>query len=322
MTIHFLSPSRETLHGTFSSRWKPVLTIGSGDSVTAETLDARWSIEAPKDDCLGEQFEPRDPERDTGHALCGPIEIRGAKPGMTLAVHIDALVPATWGWNVAGDHDNSVNERLGLGKGTAKLRMIWDLDPDAGTGTNQFGHTVRLAPFFGVLGMPDASGDLLSTAPPRVTGGNIDCKELVAGSTLFLPIAVEGALFSVGDGHAAQGDGEISGTAIECPMASSRLTLFLRDDLPLTTPIARTPDAWLTFGFHENLDEATLIAIDAMLDLLKREHGIERVQAMALASVVVDLRITQIVNGVRGVHAILRDDAVRVGGASRRGSAA
>ncbi|MDQ3526064.1 MAG: acetamidase, partial [Chloroflexota bacterium] len=110
----------------------------------------------------------------------------------------------------------------------------------------------------------------------------------------------------------AQGDGEISGTAIECPMASSRLTLSLRDDLSITTPIARTADAWITLGFHENLDEATLIAIDAMLDLITREHGIKRVEAMALSSVIVDLRVTQIVNGVRGVHAILRDDAIRL----------
>jgi acetamidase/formamidase len=143
-----------------------------------------------------------------------------------------------------------------------------------------------------------------------VNGGNIDCRELTAGTTLYLPIAVEGGLFSVGDGHAAQGDGEVSSTAIECPMVSSRLTLSLRDDLSLSTPIARTRNAWITFGFDADLDEATLIALGAMLDLLERERGVTRLQALALASVAVDFRVTQIVNGVRGVHAILRDDAV------------
>ena len=311
MTTHTLKPTRETLHGCFSRDLNPVLTIDPGDAVIVETLDARWSIDGPSTDgSLGRKFEPRDPARDGGHALCGPIAINGAKPGMTLAVRIDDLVTARWGWVIAGGWDNSVNERLGLGEGTPESVMAWDLDPEAGTGTNRFGHTVRLAPFFGVMGMPGDEPGITPTRPPRAQGGNIDCRELVSGSTLYLPIAVDGAIFSVGDGHAAQGDGEVSGTAIECPMASSRLTFTLHDDLVLTTPIARTPDAWVTFGFDENLDEATVIALDAMLDLMGREHGVSRLEALALASVIVDLRVTQIVNGVRGVHAVLRDDAM------------
>ncbi len=313
MAVHTLSPSRESLHGTFSSRWQPVLTIDSGDSVVVETLDARWSIEDPQDGVPGRRFEPRDPERDNGHALCGPIAIRGAQSGMTLAVRIDELVPARWGWTVAGGWDNGINERLGFGEGTDDLRMMWDLDLETGVGTNQFGHRVRLAPFFGVMGMPGSDPEPVPSRPARVNGGNIDCKELTVGATLYLPIAVEGGLFSVGDGHAAQGDGEVSSTAIECPMASSRLTLSLRDDLPLSTPIARTRDAWITFGFDADLNEATLIALEAMLDLLERERGVTRLQALGLASVAVDFRVTQIVNGVRGVHAILRDDAVSSG---------
>lgn len=313
MTVHSLTPTRETLHGTFSSKRDPVLTIDSGDTIEATTLDARWGIEVPtSDDAPGAMFADRDPVKDAGHALCGPIAIRGAEPGMTLAIEIDGLTPGSWGWNVAGGRENGINERLGFGT-EQELYVPWTVDPDSGTATNTFGHTVRIAPFFGVLGMPDDTGDLLPTAPPRPTGGNIDCKELVSGTTLYLPIAVEGGLLSVGDGHAAQGDGEISGTAIECPMASSRLTLSLRDDLSLNTPIARTADAWITFGFDESLDEAMLIAMDAMLDLMGREHGVNRHQAMALASVVVDLRVTQAVNGVRGIHAVLRDNAVTFG---------
>jgi acetamidase/formamidase len=168
---------------------------------------------------------------------------------------------------------------------------------------------VRLAPFLGVLGMPPAERGIHSTRPPRPTGGNIDCKELVAGTTLFLPIAVDGALLSAGDGHGAQGDGEVSGWAIECPV-EGRLTLDLRDDLELAWPIARASDAWLSFGFDEDLARAARIALDGMLDLMERERGIPRDEALVLASVAVDLRVTQIVNLAVGVHAVLRDDAL------------
>jgi acetamidase/formamidase len=190
--------------------------------------------------------------------------------------------------------------------------MIWSLDAAAGTGTGPARATVALSPFLGVLGMPPPEPGVHSTGPPRRWGGNIDCTELVAGATLFLPVPVEGACFSAGDGHARQGDGEVSGTAIECPLERAQLTLNLRNDLELRTPVAWTEDAWITLAFHEDLDEAAAIATDAMLDLMLREQGLERRDALALASVVVDLRVTQVVNGVKGVHAMLRHDAIRI----------
>ena len=170
---------------------------------------------------------------------------------------------------------------------------------------------MTLAPFLGVIGMPPAERGVHPTAPPRPCGGNIDCKELVAGTTLFLPVPVDGALLSAGDGHAAQGDGEVSQLAIEAPVERAVLTLTVREDLELAWPIARTPEAWLSFGFDEDLDEAAAIAIDGMLALMGREHGLERREALALASVVVDLRVTQMVNGARGVHARLAHGALR-----------
>lgn len=310
MTIHQLKPHRSTLHGTFSRDWEPVLRIIPGDSVEFETLDARWSIEDPQPDgTLGHRFAPRDDERDNGHALCGPIFIEGALPGMVLSVDIGKLVPGTWGWTAAGGWANGINERIGTD--AIEFRMDWTLDAEAGVGTNQFGHSVALNPFFGVMGMPGMDSQPVPSWTPRPHGGNIDCKELVEGVTLFLPIAVEGGLFSAGDGHARQGDGEVSGTAIECPISSGLLTIGLRDDFAITTPIAHTDDAWLTFGFDEDLDEAVIIALDAMLDVMGREHGLNRNQALALASVAVDFRVTQIVNGVRGVHAVFRHDAIR-----------
>ncbi|HEU0163720.1 MAG TPA: acetamidase/formamidase family protein [Thermomicrobiales bacterium] len=309
MATHHLRPSRETLHGTFSHDFPPVLTIEPDDTVVFETLDAGWTIEAPKDQLTeGTVFSPKDPEKDRGHALVGPVFVSGAKPGMVLVVEIGAIVPGSYGWNFGSVNVNGVNDRLGLTGD--RIRLGWNLDSEKGIATDQYGHSVKMRPFFGVMGIAPAEDGYLLTSPPRVTGGNIDCKELVAGTTLFLPIAVEGALFSCGDGHARQGDGEVSTTAIECPIASGTLTFSLRDDLSLTTPMAWTPEGWLTFGFHEDLDEAALIALNAMLDLLERDHGIERKVGLALASVVVDLRVTQIVNGVRGVHAVLPHGAI------------
>jgi acetamidase/formamidase len=122
---------------------------------------------------------------------------------------------------------------------------------------------------------------------------------------------VDGALFSAGDCHARQGDGEVSQIAVECRLARAELTLTVRDEPALHTPLAWTPGAWLTFGFDEDLDEAAAIAVDAMLELMGREHGLERAEALAFASLVVDLHVTQMVNGVRGVHASLPHGELR-----------
>jgi acetamidase/formamidase len=149
------------------------------------------------------------------------------------------------------------------------------------------------------------------TTPPRVWGGNIDCKELVAGTTLYLPVGVEGALFSVGDGHGAQGDGEVCGTAVEIPVTRVELTFRLREDMKLKAPRARTAEGWLTFGFDEDLNRATTMALAGMLDLIQERHpGMNRQEALALASIAADLRITQIVNQSQGVHCVLRESAL------------
>jgi acetamidase/formamidase len=234
--------------------------------------------------------------------------VRGAAPGLTLGVHIGALRTGAWGWTQAGGWPSPLNQRLGVEEAGALLR--WTLDPDALEGRDQHGHRVALRPFMGVMGMPPDAPGWHPSAPPRPTGGNIDCKELVAGSTLYLPIAVPGGLFSVGDGHALQGDGEVATTAIECPMEAVELTFTLHETPRLTTPRAETPAGWLTLGFHEDLDEAAAIAVAAMLDLLHERHGLDRLEALALASLLVDVRVTQLVNGVRGAHALLPHGAL------------
>jgi acetamidase/formamidase len=310
MTTYQIEPVRETLHGSFSRDYPPVLTIDSGDTVLFRTLDAAWMLEAP--DVSWSQtrrFEPRTGERDDGHALCGPIALRGAQPGMTLEIAINEVRPGTWGWTSSGGRETTINRRLGLVEQGADL--VWKLDADALTGTDQYGHVIPLRPFMGVLGMPPAEAGVHSTIPPRIWGGNIDCRELVAGSTLYLPVAVPGALFSVGDGHAVQGDGEVSGVAIECPMERVSLTFQLRADLHLATPRARTATGWITFGFHEDLHEAALMALEAMLDVMGEQYQLSRARALALASLVVDLRVTQLVNRVLGIHALLAHGAIR-----------
>jgi acetamidase/formamidase len=188
--------------------------------------------------------------------------------------------------------------------------LLWTLDADTMQGRDQYGHTVNLKPFMGVMGMPPPEPGLHPTSRPRVTGGNLDCKELVVGSTLYLPIAVKGGLFSTGDGHGRQGDGEVCVTAIECPIDMVELTFRLLPDLRLTTPRAETPVGWLTFGLDEDLDQAALQAVAAMVDWLMDRYELTRHQAFGLASVVVDVRVTQIVNGVKGVHAVLSYEAV------------
>ena len=302
---HEIPLERHTLHGHFSRDLTPALTIESGDTVAFSCLDSGWHV-AP-----GKTFEPRDEELDKGHALVGPIEVRGARAGQTLAVRIDEVRVGPFGATVAGGWSTPLNDRLGMSDGET-LVLHWSLDAERGIGRDPHGREVELRPFPGVLGMPPPEPGVHATAPPRRWGGNIDCKELVAGTTLFLPISVDGAFFSAGDGHARQGDGEVSQTAIECPLDRVELTLSVEDRPGLNTPIAWTPDAWLTFGFDEDLDEAAAAATDAMLELMRRELDLERADALALASVVVDLRVTQLVNGVRGVHAVLRHDAIRI----------
>lgn len=309
MAKHIIEPERSTLHGHFSPDLPPAITIDSGDTVQFRTLDAGWAIERPEDPKQVTRFEPREKGKDDGHALCGPVAIRNAEPGMTLEIQIEHIRLGTWGW-AGGGWDNDLNRQLGFEKGNPSSSHFWDLDPDTLTGTNQHGHTAKLRPFMGVMGLPPNEPGTHGTGPPRFCGGNLDCKELVAGSTLYLPIAVSGALFSTGDGHAVQGDGEVSGVAIECPMEEVILTFHLHDDMPLSNPRARTDEGWLTFGLHEDLNQATTLALKDMLDLMEQQHNLNRADAVALASLFVDLRITQIVNGTRGVHAVLPHNVI------------
>jgi acetamidase/formamidase len=243
-----------------------------------------------------------------GHTLCGPVGIKDARKGQTLEVEILDVRPGDWGWTGSGGFSSPLNDRLGVSQSDF-LTMIWTIDAGAGTAVNQWGHIVHLRPFMGVMGMPPDEAGRHPTAPPRSCGGNLDCKELVAGTKLYLPISVDGALFSLGDGHGTQGDGEVSGMAIECPMDHVEVKLTVLDEPKLTMPRAWTPEGWLTFGLHTELNEAVAIAIDQMLALMDELLGQPRTTALGLASLFVDVRITQLVNGVVGAHAVLPHSA-------------
>ncbi len=308
--VHNLEPAAATLHHHISRDLPPVLTVDPGDVVRVRTLDAGWGVEPfTRFEPPRRRLEPLPAGYDGGHALAGPIHVRGARPGTTLAVHVEEVRPGSWGYTIGGGEDHPICHRLGIAERPGSLHA-WTLDIAAGEARSDRGFAVPLRPFMGVLGNAPAAPGRHSTIPPRRTGGNIDCRELVAGSVLMLPVEVEGALFSVGDGHAAQGDGEVGVTAIECPMDLVELR-FEVHETPLVLPRAETPAGLVTLGFHDSLDEAMLDAVEGMVRWLGERYAVGPRDALALASVAVDVRVTQVVNDVRGVHALLPTAALR-----------
>lgn len=312
MSIHYIHTENKHLHASFNNEYKPILTINSGDTVRFKTIDIGWGYSPEKGE-KREIFQSRENEKQWGHPIIGPICVNGAEPNMALEIKINDLIPGWYGWNCAGGKSNWQNNQLGLSH-IDEVTLDWELDREkriAKTVLNNNNLMVPLKPFLGLMSTAPAESGIHSTTPPRYCGGNIDCKELVRGSSLFLPVSVEGALFSAGDGHAMQGDGEVSGQAIECPMDLVDLTIVLHEDMHLKYPRANTPSGWITFGFHEDLNKATIIALDEMINLIQHQFKVNKAEATALASVVVDLRITQIVNKSKGVHAVLPHGVIR-----------
>ncbi|WIE65496.1 acetamidase/formamidase family protein [Curtobacterium sp. MCLR17_036] len=309
-TTHRLESTADSAVDVLTAERRPVLTVAPGDTVTVHTLSAAGYTErqpAPGVDAPT-LIDPR-----RGHCLVGPIAVTGARPGAVLAVRFDDLVPDDWGYTGSGGVDTPVNRALGLTDPASRGPLLWDIDPERGVAVNQLGLGVRTAPFLGVVGLPPEPAGEHSTIPPRpLGGGNIDCRELVAGSTLYLPVTVPDALLSVGDGHAAQGDGEVSGTAVECGMTTT-MTLTLLDTAPVEGVHADTPAGRITFGFDADLNAATATALDRMVDWIVALHGTSRAEALAMASVAVSMRVTQVANRTWGVHALLPHDAILTG---------
>jgi acetamidase/formamidase len=229
------------------------------------------------------------------------VAVRGARPGGVLEVRIQAIeLHYDWGFTYSAPQKGALPDDF-----DALHLMHIPLDRERGVGRLPWGLEIPLKPFFGVMAVaPPPAWGPLSTLPPRRNGGNLDNKELVAGTTLYLPIHAEGAGFSVGDGHGVQGDGEVCVTAIETGLIGT-FELHLRDDMELAWPMAETPTHVMTMAFDPSLDAGVVTALRLMLDLVVARTGLSRQEAYALCSLAADLRITQVVNGNKGVHCML-----------------
>ncbi len=311
MAHHTIGPTPDTVHwGYFDAGLDPVLEVGSGDTVEVGTVSGAPEYmpgppyEVPP--ALAEIHRSLEPELGP-HILTGPIAIRRARPGHTLEVEIlDITLDSDWGWNV---------HKPGLATLPAdEFPEPWirhlPIDRADGTALMPWGTTLPLAPFFGILAVaPPASLGRVSSKPPDVYGGNMDNKELVRGSRIFLPVFAHGAKFSIGDGHAAQGDGEVSLTALEtCLTGTIRLTIHETE--PIRAPRAITPNHYITHGFHPDLDRAADDALRDMIGWLVDLLGIRPDEAYMFASLAVDLHVTQLVDGNKGVHAMVRRSLV------------
>lgn len=309
MAHHLLKANCQTVHlGGFSSRLKPVLTIDSGDSIEVETYTGFYVYDKAPLEFLTPEFIqicqqlPANQKVDSGpHLLTGPIYINDAQPGDTLEVQLETISPRLpIGFNLIRPGGGALPQRFT----EHKLHFIpLDLENQVAEFPANSGIKIPLKPFFGILGVATSSGR--SSVPPGDYGGNIDNKELQAGTRVFLPVFVPGALFSIGDGHAAQGDGEVDVTAIETAM-NGTIRLQLRRDLHLTAPIAETPTDIITMGFGQTLDAAFEVALQQMIDFLERFVELSAEQAYVLCSLAVNFRITQAVNlPQKGVHGML-----------------
>jgi acetamidase/formamidase len=301
-----LEAGPQTVHwGFFEAGLAPQATIDSGDRITistvsgtAEMMPGKPLVVPPALTAIHQQVTRK---LVPGHICTGPVAVRGARAGQVLQVDIEAVdFHYDWGFN------NIAPLRGGLPDDFDEERVIHiPFDGARNVGLLPWGMEVPLRPFFGVLAVaPPPAWGTLSTLPPRKNGGNIDNKELVAGTTLYLPVFVDGALFSAGDGHGAQGDGEVCLSAIETGLIGT-FRLTARDDMRLTWPLAETPTHWITMAFDPDLDDCVVIALRQMIDLVCARTGIDRYQAHTLCSLAADLRVTQVVNGSKGVHIML-----------------
>jgi acetamidase/formamidase len=329
-TLHELRATPNTVHwGYFDCSMAPALRIASGDIVRIEAL-THHAGDAPElmmDDGITAIFDAIPPDdRNPGvHIMTGPIHVEGARPGDMLEVRYLQMTPrllygsnlaAHWGhlYKEFGEKERVTIYRLDEASGTAHAAFAYDFpgkytvpgtitrEPECCRVPALPGIRVPVRPHLGTAGVaPDEAGRV-STIPPGRHGGNIDNWRIGAGATMYYPVQVDGALFSVGDPHISQGDGEISGTAIEASLDVT-MQIFLRRDFSFASPLLQTPECWLTHGFDEDLNQAMRNASLEMLSLLTEHRGLSRDDAYSLMSVAADFGVTQVVDGRQGVHA-------------------
>ena len=300
---HVLNPSPETVHwGHFDAKIPARLEVDSGDTVVVDTVSGWGDV---MDVSL---FRPDHLEIVTKmkpilgpHILTGPIAVRGALPGDVLEVRIQAIeLTVDWGWNIIRPLRGTLPEDFPHFE-----KRTLPLDRKAMTTKLPWGPTVPLQPFFGILATaPRPEYGMISSVEPREFGGNVDCKEYVAGTSLFLPVFVPGANFSAGDGHAVQGDGEVCLTALETCLKGT-FELVLRKDMRLAMPRAITPTHYITLGLDPDLDNASKQALRDMIAWLVQMAGWTPSEAYVFCSLACDLHVTQTVDGNKGIHAMV-----------------
>jgi acetamidase/formamidase len=295
--------------GYYWSKAKPVLSVHSGDTVTIQTL----STCGPDERLLGEGVKQEDiPSYNAdvyrevkdkgpgGHILTGPVAIEEAEPGDVLEIQILKInLDTPWACNGFGPGRGYLPNDYPYGRS-----KIIPLDREKMLAHFSQGIDIPLHPFFGSMGIaPPEGAGRIDSAPPWMHAGNMDNKELTAGTTLFIPVHVKGALFEVGDGHAGQGNGEVDITAMETFLTGT-FRFIVHKDQHLLWPRAETPTHYISMGFSPDLNVATTMAVKNMIDFLMTEKHLSRDDAYMLTSVAVDVDITQLVDGNVGVHAM------------------
>ncbi len=313
MAIHHLAASPETVRwGTFDAKYPPLVTIQSGDSVVLECVSGAPEVMPPAGSGMAippalAAIHQSNLPRAGGHIVTGPVAVAGAEPGDMLEVRIDRIeLGNDWGYcgfrPLAGTLPEDFGERfmmhIPVDRARKTCRLPW-------------GTELALRPFFGVMGVaPRPAYGTISTIQPREHGGNLDNKELTEGSTLFLPVWAEGGLFSAGDGHGVQGDGEVCINALEICLTGT-FTMVLHKGGGTKAPVlsyprAETPTHFITMGLNEDLDLAMKQALREMIRFITARTNLSREQAYAFCSLAVDFHVTQTVNGEKGVHGLLK----------------
>jgi acetamidase/formamidase len=295
--------------GYYAANTPPALRIRSGDSVEVETLithspdrlEAAGVPPADVEPALRDIFREVTDKGPGGHILTGPIYVEGAEPGDTLEVRIQSIrLAIPYAYNTFRPGAGFLPDEFPY----ARTKII-PLDRERMIARFAPGIEIPLHPFFGSMGVaPPENLGRISSVPPWFHAGNIDNKEFVAGTTIFIPVHARGALFQVGDGHAGQGNGEVDITALETSLTGV-FQFVVRKDLHLRWPRGETPTHYITMGMHEDLREAAKLAVEEMIDFLATEKHLTREDAYMLTSVAADLSITQLVDGNKGVHAMI-----------------
>ena len=310
MTDHHLSAAPAHLHwGAFDAALPPVFEIASGDRITIDTISG-GPEQVPDGDfeMLAEHaayIETATPILP-GHIMTGPIAVRGATAGQVLEVRVlEAELRQDWAWNMIAPLRGSLPEDF-----PDRRLLLVELDRARNVACLPWGAELPLSPFFGVMGVaPPANWGAITSIVPRAHGGNLDIKELGPGATLYLPIFNDGALFSVGDGHAVQGDGEVCLSAAETALTGT-FELVVRDDMALTTPRAETPTHYITIGVDPDLDDAAKHALRDMIALIQQRANLSAEDAYTLCSLAADVHVSQLVNQNKGIHVMLPKSAL------------